>query len=376
MVAGIGQPSILARRLAERLRDLREREYVPLTQKQLARALGGSEPLSVATVSLWEKPGSDRLPPPQRLAAYARLFCTSRSFASGGVRLLRDDELTEQERQSEAELYAELLALRDRAQLTAPTATGSVQGSSIWRFPDREAVSIVCSDAPEPPPHADPSHLNYSRYAKHADLDALMEVFGQVRADNPTNMIRLLSPGDLTQDFALNHLVFIGGKASDAAHFAQDIPLPVAEATGETHIFNCTVGEETHQFASLRDDGALLVEDIGLIARGPHPSVARTVTVLSGITSRGVHGAALCFTDSHVRIANEQYLEDAFGNAGAFCILMRVPVQNNVALPPNLWRDNVRLYEWSAETGARWPLPQGAVTSQRGIPRHSSDQSQ
>ena len=61
MVAENDQPSIPARRLAERLRDLREREH--LTQKQLARVLGGAETLSIATISLWEKPGSDRLPP-------------------------------------------------------------------------------------------------------------------------------------------------------------------------------------------------------------------------------------------------------------------------------------------------------------------------
>ena len=58
------QPSIPGRRLAERLRALREHEH--LTQKQMAQLLGGSEPLSIATVSLWEKPGSDRLPPPAR----------------------------------------------------------------------------------------------------------------------------------------------------------------------------------------------------------------------------------------------------------------------------------------------------------------------
>ena len=51
-------------------------------------------PLSSATISLWEKPGSDRLPPPQRLATYARLFCTNRSFGPDGLRLLREDELT------------------------------------------------------------------------------------------------------------------------------------------------------------------------------------------------------------------------------------------------------------------------------------------
>jgi len=355
MVADSDHPSIPARRLAERLRDLREQEH--LTQKQLARVLGGS----ITAVSLWEKPGSDRLPPPPRLAAYARLFCTSRSFAPGAPRLLRDEELTEQERERKTELYDELIALRERAQLTGAVAPSQEQPSLeqhkrslIWHFPDKQAVSIVCSDALDPPRYADPSDLNYTRYARHADLDALIDVFGQVRADNPISRIRILSPEELAQDFALNHLVFIGGQAVAAAYFAQDIPLPVAERAGETHIFTCTVGEEKRIFASLHNDGNL-VQDVGLIARGPHPNVPqRTVTVLSGITSRGVHGAALCFSDPHVRDANEQYVADAFRSADAFCILMNVPVQNNAALPPNLRRDDIRLYEWSAETGARW----------------------
>jgi hypothetical protein len=33
---------------------------------------------------------------------------------------------------------------------------------------------------------------------------------------------------------------------------------------------------------------------------------------------------------------------------------MRIKVRNNAALPPNLWDDDVRLYEWSPETGVRW----------------------
>ena len=77
-----------------------------------------------ATVSLWEKPGSDRLPPPPRLAAYARLFCTSRSFTSGTPRLLRDEELTEQERRREAELYDELLACASGLSQTDIIVTG------------------------------------------------------------------------------------------------------------------------------------------------------------------------------------------------------------------------------------------------------------
>src|SRR5579862_4836872 len=115
LVADNEHPSIPARRLAERLRDLREREYGQFTQKQLARALGGAAKLSDATISQWETPSSGRLPPPQRLAVYARLFCTNRSFSSGTPRLLREDELSEQETERQAQLYAELLSLRERA---------------------------------------------------------------------------------------------------------------------------------------------------------------------------------------------------------------------------------------------------------------------
>jgi transcriptional regulator with XRE-family HTH domain len=360
MVADSDHPSIPVRRLAERLRDLREQEH--LTQKQLAIVLGGS----ITAVSQWEKPGSDRLPPPPRLEAYARLFCTGRSFASGAPRLFRDDELTDQERESKAELYDELLALRERAQ---STGNASVAGelpsaghrSSIWRFPDGTAVSIVDSGAPDAPPYAYPTHLNYSRHARFADLDALIEVFAQIKADNPVSMIRLLSPDELTLDFALNHLVIVGGAAwrevsKATPWFAQniDIVLPMAQETGDTHIFECSVGEEKRTFSSLRV-GEVLTQDVGLIARVPHPIIpGKTVTVLSGITSRGVHGATLCFTDSHVRDDNERYLQETFGNTGAFCVVMNIPVANNTALPTNLWRDNVRLYEWSTVTGARW----------------------
>lgn len=273
--------------------------------------------------------------------------------------MLGPSELTEQEQERERELYEELVALRGRAQSTSVVAPVRGPRSALWHFPDPIAVSIICSDAAEPPPYAQHSDLNYSRYAKYADLDALVEVFGQVRADNPARMVRILPTGRLAQDFALNHLIIIGGAASDAASlFAQDLPLPVAEeipdSTPITHLFRCDVGGETQEFRSVWD-GETLVQDVGLIARGPHPIIpGGTVTLLSGITSRGVHGAALCFIDSHLRDTNERYMETAFGNADSFCILMNIPVQNDVALPPNLWRENTCLYEWSAETGARW----------------------
>jgi hypothetical protein len=72
-------PSLL--RLAQRLRSLRVRHWpdVRLTQDALARALGGEEPLSAATVSSWESPTSPKLAPRDRMIAYARFFATRRS---------------------------------------------------------------------------------------------------------------------------------------------------------------------------------------------------------------------------------------------------------------------------------------------------------
>lgn len=360
MAADTDHPSIPAMRLAERLRRLREQEH--LTQKQLARALGGS----ITAVSMWEKPGSDRLPPPTRLAAYARLFCTSRSFSSGAPRLLRDDELTAHDQEQEAVLYDELMALRERASSTAsaaePTALPSAwRHGSIWNFRSGTAVSIVDSVAPDPPPYASQAHLHYSQYARFADLDALIEIFAQVKADNPTSMIRPLSPDELTQDFALNHLVIVGGAAwrevsKETPWFAKqiDVVLPVAQQAGDTYFFECSVGEEKRKFESLYI-GGVLTQDVGLIARVPHPIMPeKTVTLLSGITSRGVHGAALCFTDWHVRSDNERYLQETFGDTDSFCIMMNIPVANNTALPANLRLENIRVYEWSTETGARW----------------------
>ena len=79
---------------------------------------------------------------------------------------------------------------------------------------------------------------------------------------------------------------------------------PVEIPNTGTHFFDCTKDEESCGFMSSRAD-EVLMEDVGLIARGPRPTVpGRTVTILSGITSRGVHGAALALTDSHVGQTN------------------------------------------------------------------------
>ncbi len=226
----------------------------------------------------------------------------------GPPRLLRDDELTEQERERESELYDELLALRERAQSTGPAASvAREQPAPRASQLDLEHSGRARRSASYVPMRRIPlltpvtSHLNYSQYARFADLDALLEVFGQVKADNPESWIRILSPASLAADFALNHLIIIGGAAVEKAApgFTQDVPLPAVQIVplptglpGETHVFRYET--EGLEFGSSYTEDGTLTRDIGFIARAPHPIVPdRTVTVVGGITSRGVHGAVL-----------------------------------------------------------------------------------
>jgi transcriptional regulator with XRE-family HTH domain len=162
MVTLSNQSSTEATELGQRLKDLRKRHR--LTQEQLASVLSTEESVGGTTISSWENPSADRLPPLERLAIYARLFCTSRSFASGGPRLLQDDELSIDEREAEAALYAELRTLREQVQSPTPGPAASKRPGSIWSFPNGGPVSIVCSGAKpeEQPPYAHPTHLNYT----------------------------------------------------------------------------------------------------------------------------------------------------------------------------------------------------------------------
>ena len=137
------QPSPAAFRLAQRLRELREREFVRLTQGDLGQALGDADDaLSPATISMWENAASGRVPPRARLEAYARLFCTPRSF-EGGVHMLGVAELTAAERDRLEGLQRELLGLRDSA-VSREEGPSVSEAQSMWHFPDGARITLVC----------------------------------------------------------------------------------------------------------------------------------------------------------------------------------------------------------------------------------------
>jgi transcriptional regulator with XRE-family HTH domain len=359
------QPAPEAFRLANRLRELREREFDRLTQTQLGRALGTpDDPLSPAAISMWENPTSGRLPPPSRLEAYALLFCTPRSF-EGGVHMLSVGELTPQELDRREHLRQELLALRDTAESHQGTpsavraeshqsAPSTGRAESMWHFPDGSRITLVCNRlTPEiRPPFADPSHLNYVRFAGLADLDSLIDIYGAIRAYNPTSRVFIMAAEDLKSRDVANHLVLIGGKAWDTVMpwFLRIFPVPIkAEDPGDRNAIVAYEpdGSEREFKYSLVDDE--LVEDVGFFIRGENPAAPlRTLTIIGGITTRGVHGAARCFIDPEMRGRNERYLYPRFPDGSTYCVVMRVPVVNNDPLTPDLSITENRLFEWSS----------------------------
>ena len=91
--------------------------------------------------------------------------------------LLAEKDLTADELERFRELEAELLGL-----LHADTQAR--RGTFAF---DEGPVTIICPEAPEDErgPLADPTNPNFNKLQRLADLDALMEIWGHVRAENP-----------------------------------------------------------------------------------------------------------------------------------------------------------------------------------------------
>jgi transcriptional regulator with XRE-family HTH domain len=347
-----GQPTPGAYRLADRLRELRERASMRLTQGDLGKALGGAhEQLSPTTISMWENPASGRIVPRSRLEAYARLFCTQRSFEGGVVHMVDVAELTAAERDRMQELRRELLTLRDSA-VPREGGVSSGKAQSMWHFPDGSQITLVCYRMPpdRQPKSADPSELDYVRFSDLADLDSLIEIYGAVRAYNPTSRIVITAAQDLTQRDVANHLVLIGGRTWQAvAPWLTGIfPIPVElEDPAERDaivVHDPEHGEREFKYTLVNGQ---LVQDVGLFARGENPSAPRrTLTICGGITTRGVRGAARCFIDGEMREHNERYLIPRFPHGSTYCIVMKVPVVNLDPLTPDLSKEDNRLFEW------------------------------
>jgi hypothetical protein len=273
----------------------------------------------------------------------------------GEAKLLSSDQLTEDEKKACEKLEKELKRLRSAASGESSEAEPTFQRS--WHFPEAGRVTFVCAQLPEDQigPFGKPTSPNYTELQTYADIDALMELHGHVRAENPTATVHFKTPPDIERDDLTGHLILLGGVVWNevTGRLSQMAKLPIKQVndlleTGE--IFAAEVGEEERQFWPEWEDEhkTVLAADVGLLARVPNPLNAnRTLTICNGIHSRGVYGAVRTLTDAALRDGNERYISVNFGEAQSFAILMSVPVINNKTMTPDFNSSGVVLYQWS-----------------------------
>lgn len=347
-----------ALQFAARLRQLRQ--SVPqLTQDGLATAFSAEQRLSSATVSSWESRTAPKIPPTYRVQAYARFFCTPRSVArEGAPTLLPLDELTPDEKKAYEKLSAELLRLRGAAGGESSDTESTF--NRTWHFPDAGRITLVCARLPEDQigPFGDPASPNYTELQTYADIDALMELHGHIRAENPAATVHFRTPPEVEPDDLTGHVVLLGGvvwnditgRLSAMAKLpVRQVPDPGLES-GEIFVVEDRSGERQFLPQWMDEDKKVLAADVGLLARVPNPlSASRTLTICNGIHSRGVYGAVRTLTDEALRDGNERYIATSFEDASSFAVLMSVKVIKNKAITPDFNGPDTVLYAWSLD---------------------------
>jgi hypothetical protein len=354
--------------LARRLRSLREESWPgrKITQPQLAQALGG---VSVPLISSWESTTNPRIPPPRRLDAYAALFATPRSFDDSQGQIAPQD-MSDEERQAMNELKQELRHMRSAAMgggsgaaVADPEPLDEIRKSlrsGPWHFKDGHDITIVCAQWPEEMlrriPYTSIDDPDYIELLTYAELDTLFELYGHLRAANPTTQVNLRIANKLTSDDYTTHLVTLGGIDWNevTSVVLEELKLPVQQvADWETESGQYFEVEEAGSAAKHRpvldrsSDPVILREDVALFARGVNPyNRKRTTTICNGMYGRGTYGAIRALTDIKFRDRNAEYLRTRFGDSDTYCLLTRVPVVNGVTVTPD-WSIGDSLFEWA-----------------------------
>lgn len=318
--------------LADRLRELRV--VGRMTQRDLADALGAHRKVGISSISSWEN--GSALPPVAWLEIYATVF-------PGGD-----------------ELKAELVNLR----AAAATATGAAGPDRLddkgpWAFTDSDdaQITIVCAQLPramrDKMPYTNPDDPDYVELYTFADPDALVELFGHLRAVNPRAEVRFRTAATLEPEDFPSHLVLLGGVDwnSLTRRVMNAVALPVThrwvDGVGQ---FEVREGDEVKTFETVVEDGRL-VEDVAHFFRGPNPfDKQRTVTICNGMYSRGTYGAVRTLTHKDYRERNAEHVHK-YQPGVSYSILARVPIVGGTVITPD-WNDpDTLLHEWSSANG-------------------------
>ncbi|MEV6623341.1 hypothetical protein AB0M83_03820 [Amycolatopsis sp. NPDC051106] len=232
--------------------------------------------------------------------------------------------------------------------------------ADIWRFPPDEPVMIVCGRIPESEARnlasSDPRDPDYGDLLNYTDVDALVHLYGHIRALNPHHDVKFATTAELQAADYASHLVVIGG--SDFNMLTRDmfsalhLPVKMSPRFPETDWLGLEVGtgEGTQRFSPVLSEeyGArVLHEDVILFVRGVNPADRRrTITICAGIHARGTLAAARCLTDPVLGPGNQAYLRRKVGANLHFGFVARAIVIDRSVAPPALSDPEHRLYEW------------------------------
>jgi hypothetical protein len=168
-------------------------------------------------------------------------------------------------------------------------------------------------------------------------------------------IVHFRTPPDVVPDDLTGHLILLGGVVWNeiTGRLFEMANLPISQVkdppleSGEIFVANVD-GKERQFWPKWTDESKkVLVEDVGLLVRVPNPLNAnRTLTICSGIHSRGVYGAVRSLTDAELRDGNERYISENFGDAESFAMLMAVKVIKNQTMTPDFNSRDVVLYKW------------------------------
>ena len=221
-------------------------------------------------------------------------------------------------------------------------------------------MTIVCAQLPQDLrahlTYADPESADFVSLYTYADPDALIELFGHIRAVNPRTQVSFHTTEELTADHYTTHLVLLGGVDWNTVtrdviervdlpveQVARDDDAPISDPGG----FRVRSNGGTKLFPPLLDSKGHLLEDVAHFYRGVSPfNRKRTVTVCNGMYGRGTLGAVRALTDARFRDRNREYVRKRFGDAGSFSIISRVPVVDGKGLTPDWTLAENRLHEW------------------------------
>jgi transcriptional regulator with XRE-family HTH domain len=267
------------------------------------------------------------------------------------------------------------------------------------RLSNRALTSLSARDAdpaagePPPPhepiPYASPWHPNYIRSLWDGDSDATIELYGHIRAENPLSPVWFITADRVTDEDLTGHVVILGqgdafgyeGAPSTLDYMIKRQEWPwfsrlaeggdpeydsefvvTLDAAGDPAYVpsgEAPLKEEVHRPLFLPDESGTpgtrrlvgghpqLEYDAAMLARRPNEmNLSATLTVCSGIFSRGTLGAVRATTDPKLRTRNEQWLYDNV-DPDDFWMLLQVPVflspTGARTVTPDLEREFLRL---------------------------------